>query len=393
MQPNNMQELKIRALIGEAVEAFGALDFDERGDGISPRRLPAWTRLQLPVLMNVMVRMPSGVRLRFKTDSRRVGLTFLATNMVTPPADRRPIAFDLEVDGALESAFSTAGNTILLDPRNPGNFELRRGDPDTVWFEASGPGLHDCELWLPHNAFVELRSLHVDPGARVLAPNTETRPRWIHYGSSISHCMEALEPALIWPAVAARQAGVALQNLGFGGQCHLDQFVARTLRDADADLISVKAGINVINMDSMRERVFTSSLHGFIDTVREGKPSTPLLLVSPIFCPSAESTPGPTVSDGAGRFVTLPGHEEIREGCMDLERVREIIADVVERRRAAGDEHLRYLDGLSLFGPEDAGDLPDDLHPNPAGYVRMGERFAPTLRSLVAKGAARMPER
>jgi lysophospholipase L1-like esterase len=33
------------------------------------------------------------------------------------------------------------------------------------------------------------------------------------------------------------------------------------------------------------------------------------------------------------------------------------------------------LDGLALFGPDDAGDLPDALHPNAAGYRRMGERF------------------
>jgi lysophospholipase L1-like esterase len=37
---------------------------------------------------------------------------------------------------------------------------------------------------------------------------------------------------------------------------------------------------------------------------------------------------------------------------------------------------LGYLDGLSLFGADDAHDLPDDLHPNPEGYIRMGERFA-----------------
>jgi hypothetical protein len=27
-----------------------------------------------------------------------------------------------------------------------------------------------------------------------------------------------------------------------------------------------------------------------------------------------------------------------------------------------------------LFGPDDLTDLPDLLHPNPAGYQRMGER-------------------
>ena len=197
--------------------------------------------------------------------------------------------------------------------------------------------------------------------------------------------MEAIEPALTWPAVAAREADLALQSFGFGGQCHLDQFVARTIRDIPADLISIKTGINVINMDSMRERVFVPALHGFIDTIREGQATTPILLISPIYCPSAEHHPGPTVPDADGQFVTLPGHEEIREGCMTLTRVRELITTVVEERRAAGDRELHYLNGLELFGEEDSADLPDALHPNSEGYVRMGQRASPTLRSLVTQ--------
>jgi hypothetical protein len=374
-----MQSLPIKPLIPQTVRAYGALDFDERGEGISPRRLPNWTRLQAPELMDVMVRMPSGVRLQFATDATRLGLTFLATNLVTPPNRRRPIAFNLEVGGTLLSAASEAGNAIVLNPQVPGEFELLRGDADTVWFEDLPVGQKDCELWLPHNAFVELRALNIEAGATIQPAPAEDRPKWIHYGSSISHCMEADEPACTWPAVAARQTGSALQSLGFGGQCHLDQFVARTIRDADADVISLKPGINIINMDSMRERVFTPALHGFLDTIREGKPEVPMVVISPIFCPSAETHPGPTVPDANGKFVTIPGHKEVRNGCMSLERVRKIVAGVVDGRRAAGDVNLHYLDGLTLFGPADAGDLPDDLHPNPAGYIRMGERFAPTL--------------
>jgi hypothetical protein len=337
----------------------------------------------VPALMDVMVRMPSGVRLRFGTDSTRVGLSFHATNLVTPPNARRPVPFNLETGGELRRAESTAGNTIVLNPARPGEFELRRGEADTIWFEDLPAQEKVCELWLPHNAFVSLDSLHLDDGAALKGAGADPRPRWIHYGSSISHCMEAEQPALTWPAVAGRLAGANLTSLGFGGQCHLDQFVARTIRDSDADVISIKTGINVINMDSMRERVFEPALHGFLDTIREGKPDTPIVLVSPIFCPSAEDHPGPTVPNGNGRFVTIPGSAEIRAGCMTLGTVRKIIARVVERRRDAGDRHVHYLDGLTLFGAGDAGDLPDDLHPNPQGYVRMGERFAPHLERLI----------
>lgn len=374
-----MRRLPLQDALPHPVEAYGAPDFDRRAGGISPRRLPAWTRPQVPELMDVVVRMPSGVRLRFRTDSRRIGVEFLATNLVTPPAARRPIVFNLGWGSELRRAYSNAGNTIVMNPLRPDEFELRRGKPDTLWFDELPDALTDYDLWLPHNAFLELRSLLLDERAVLEPPAAESRPRWIHYGSSISHCIEAIEPALTWPAVAARQAGAALQNLGFGGQCHLDQFVARTIRDAEADVISLKVGINVINMDSMKERIFGPALHGFLDTIREGKPATPIVVISPIFCPSAETHPGPTVPDERGRFVTLPGHEVVRNGCLTLVRVRELVAGVVDARRRAGDENLHYVDGLTLFGEADAGDLPDDLHPSAEGYVRLGERFAPTL--------------
>lgn len=370
-------------LAAGAASLLGAFDVDRRPEGVSPRRMPAWTRSQVPRTMDVMVRMPSGVRLAFETDSSSLCLDVQTTRMVTPPQAPRPVAFDLVVDGSpVGTRSSLAGNTIYLDRANPDDFRLERGPAWQVAFDDLGTGRKRCELWLPHNAFVELRRLVLAPGASLAAVPAPTANRWIHYGSSISHCMEAESPTGTWPAVAAAAAGLHLTSLGFGGQCHLDPFVARTIRDCEADLISLKVGINVINMDSMRERVFVPALHGFLDTIREGKPDTPIVLVSPIYCPSAEHRPGPTFPDANGRFVTLPGHEAVQNGCLTLTRVRTLVEALVGVRRGLGDHNLHYMDGLDLFGAADAADLPDDLHPNPAGYRRMGERFARRLVQL-----------
>lgn len=168
---------------------------------------------------------------------------------------------------------------------------------------------------------------------------------------------------------------VDLLSLGFAGQCMLDPFVARTIRDLPADVISLKVGINLVNGDTMRDRTFGPALHGFLDTIREGHPDTPILVVSPIFCPSAEDRPGPTLPDRDGRFITVDGLGDLRLTCLTLTKIRSMIATIVSARREQ-DEHLHALDGLTLFGPDDADDLPDDLHPNAAGYVRLGERFA-----------------
>ena len=62
-------------------------------------------------------------------------------------------------------------------------------------------------------------------------------------------------------------------------------------------------------------------------------------------------------------------------GALNLTRIREILVEVAESRRANGDDRIDYFNGMELFGPDDAEDLPDDLHPNPSGYRRMGARF------------------
>jgi hypothetical protein len=359
------------------IEVVGALELRRSPTGFSPRRLPAWTAPQIPdAFMDLMVQMTSGVRLAFRTTSTCIELDTMVTAIRLEGELRAPTVFDLVVNGEQHRSQSTdSGNTIVVDmSRVPFGARLEPGPPSTLRFDALPPGIKDIALWLPQAATVELRGLRIDADAAI-APSERTGKRWVHYGSSISHCMEAATPLGIWPAVAARRAGVDVLSLGFAGQCHLDGFVARTICELDADFISAKVGINIVNADSMKERSFVPALHAFLDTIRERKPVTPMLLVSPILCPIAEDHVGPTVRVG-DRVVVLDGPAAIRPGSLTLRRIRELVAGVVEKRRALGDANLHYLDGLALFGEADVADLPDGLHPNAAGYARIGERFA-----------------
>ena len=355
----------------------GALDVDRSADGVTFRRLPGWTRHQIvdPALA-ILVTMPAGVRLELTTDATELELDVMLTVLHLGEGAAVPAVFDLVVDGEIvDSQATTEGTHIVVDLRS-GGFDLRPGQPTTIRFtRLPGVAGTNVEVWLPHAAVVELRAVRATDGASVGPAATAHRRRWVHYGSSISHCMEATQPTGAWPAVTARLADVHLQNLAFAGQCLLDQHVARTIRDLPADVISLKVGINVVNGDSMRERTFVPALHGFLDTVRDGHPATPIALVTPIFCPEAEDHPGPTVMGEDQRFHVVPRPDELAVGSLSLRRIRELIAIVVDARRGAGDGHLHLLDGLALFGPGDVEDLPDLLHPNAAGYRRMGERF------------------
>jgi hypothetical protein len=136
-------------------------------------------------------------------------------------------------------------------------------------------------------------------------------------------------------------------------------------------------------MDLMRLRAFGPAVHGFLDTIRDGHPATPLLVVSPILCPIHEDTPGPTsfdfaaLSAGTVRFRAAGDAADRDSGKLTLTVIRDELARIVAQR-APQDPNLHYLDGRELYGEADHAELPlpDDLHPDAATHRRIGERFA-----------------
>ncbi|MFE6776373.1 SGNH/GDSL hydrolase family protein [Streptomyces sp. NPDC057702] len=251
-----------------------------------------------------------------------------------------------------------------------------------VRFEGLSGREQDVEIWLPHAAIVELVALRADAPLRPPRAVGVPSPRWVHHGSSISQGAGAAGPTGAWPAVAARLAGADLVNLGLSGNALLDPFTARAIRDAPADLISVKVGINIVALDAFRLRTLGPALHGFLDTVREGHPTAPLLVVSPLHAPVVERVPGPMYPDpdAPGPGVSYRGYgdpAQVASGALTLTSIRRELGRVVAQR-AQSDRHLYYLDGLALYGERDFAELPlpDQIHPDDAAQRRIGERFA-----------------
>ncbi|MEU4541245.1 GDSL-type esterase/lipase family protein [Streptosporangium sp. NPDC023825] len=361
----------------------GALDLQDTAHGVLPHRLPARARAQYADGQLAMAEsQPSGVRLVFRTRATAVELDTLPTKRAYVGAPPRPDGvYDLLVDGHLAGqAGVTGGNTLTMD-MTTGTVEHRPGPAGTLRFTGLPDRVKDVEIWLPHNETTELIALRAD--APVEPAPDRGRKVWLHHGSSISHGSDAASPTTTWPALAASLGGVELINLGLSGSALLDPFTARALRDTPADLISLKIGINLVNTDLMRLRAFTPAVHGFLDTIRDGHPGTPLLVVSPIHCPIHEDTPGPSAPDftdlGAGRlrFRATGDPAERASGKLTLGVIRDELARIVERR-AAEDPNLHYLDGRDLYGEADFAELPlpDELHPDAATHRRIGERFA-----------------
>ena len=312
----------------------GAISFNDTNGWRMPWRIP-YQELALfpPDALRERAAMPAGVRISCHSDTTAI------TGQVEPVEECN--AIDLYCNGEFHGSVSLAGQTGFA-------------------FDGLPAGENLLELWLPQHGEFRLRGLEISDGATI-RPYEDARPKWVTYGSSITHCRTAESPSFTWPAVAARKHGLNLTCLGYGGNCHLEPMIARMIRELPADFLSMKAGINIYGSGSLNIRTFQPAIIGFVQIVREKHPDTPFVVISPIFSPPRETT------RNAVEFT--------------LADMRQEVAEAVQAMKDRGDANLHCVNGLELFGSDLAHLLPDDLHPDAEGYKIMGHNFVDKVAS------------
>jgi lysophospholipase L1-like esterase len=334
----------------------GHISLVDTPEGKQPLRLPASETHLYDMFNQLAARLASGVRLRLITDATRLKLTTVQRQSYMTQPNQWPAHYDLFIDDEPNRRVLAAGGVQF------GLSGAAPGDPTAILDLPGLPaGEKRLELWLPPMALVTIAAVEIDSGAR-WSPWPDQSPRIVFHGSSITHGVEADAASDAWPAIAARLAGAQMLNLGWAGSCLISGLAARIIRDQPADLIVLELGINVHGEGLLKARTFLSSVHSLLSIVREAHAATPIAIVSPIYCPAAE-----TIAQGDG---------------LTLVQMRDLLEQAVNMRKAAGDDQLFYISGLDLLGENDAGDLADGLHPNSAGYRKMGSRFHAQAKSL-----------
>lgn len=355
----------------------------EDTDGIRPLRLPrsAWTHFPPNgEILRAITANASGVRLRFVTSARGFDLTLRCTQLYFDDLAGPVNDLVVEVDGrSVHVVRPTVTDIRRLSWTGDAASTSAVAPAQTLAFTLDGAAEKAVTVWLPQGMIVDLLDLRAEAAITAAAPSTA--PVWIHHGSSISHCVETPSPTGTWPVIAARLSDLSLINLGFGGQCMLDPFVADAIAATAADVISLKVGINIVGARALDQRTFTPMVHGFLDRIRVGHPDTPIVLASSILWPGSEGVPGPSdvefLEAGRVRCYAAGDAGDIVRGALTMTESRRQLAEVV-RVRAASGERISYLDGLSLYGPDDQAryTLPDSLHPDAELYAEIGRRFA-----------------
>lgn len=338
----------------------GAVSLQPGPGWVAPWRVP-WerARLHLPAGGLGRAAMPAGVRICFATDAPWLDVAYEADPAPPLNGPQETARLDVVVDGERAQTLplrADGGDATVRVDTLPG---AGGGTPATV------------ELWLPPYHQLRLRGLTVPDGA-VLEPDERALPAWVHDGSSISQGRGAASPSGAWTARVAAAGGLDLTCLALGAACHMQPLTARLMRDRPpAALLSACVGINSQALTALNEETFLAAVIGYVETVRERHPETPFVLLSTTYAPWREDVPNP-----AG---------------LTIRDTRRLAARAVELLRAHGDAHVHHLDGLELFGPDDAGrflerDHPEaePLHPDPDGHVLMAERLLTALERLSA---------
>jgi lysophospholipase L1-like esterase len=277
-----------------------------------------------------MAQVPAGVRIEFVGDARSVEIEYRAQE----PAGAK-VAFELWRGGALVSSAAAV----------PGAGVVR------LACGAAGPE-DRCTVYLPESLRPTIVGVRAVDGSVAAAP---PQPRWLVYGDSIAEGWVTSAPSGPWPVVAARAFGLDVINCAYAGAARGEIASAEQLAGVAADVIAVCHGTNCWSRIPHSASMMAAGMDAFLTVLRQGHPTTPIVLVSPVVRPDAEET-------------------ENRLGAT-LADLRAAIEEVAVDR---GDVTL--VPGLPLL---DTALLADGIHPGDSGHALMAAAIGPIVRRLV----------
>lgn len=295
----------------------------------------------------------AGGRVRFKTDSKVIGLKAVYPTDVWKYPNMPPMAqfgFDLYAD-------SDDGG------RYCGSFVADIGEDKTSRGEIRFDTAEERELTVFFPIYCDVADVEIgiEEGATLSAhsPYKHKRPV-VYYGSSITQGASAGRPALAYSALISRRLDTEFTNLGFSGSAKGETVMAEYISSLDMSVFVMDYDHNADTQDMLRD-----THEPFYRIIRTAQPDTPII------------------------FVTRPDfHEPVNaSSAEDAGKRREIVRATYERAVAAGDKNVFFVDG-GLF----ARDLPvylrdictqDGCHPTGAGFMFMAKDIGDAIeRSL-----------
>lgn len=285
---------------------------------------------------------PTGVKLCFRTDSKKLSLTG-TTHKATA---RLYYAIDIYKNG------EKLGDIKNFDPE-----KLQGLYTTTVWelgdFSGSfdlGDGEKEICVYLPWSVVAVLSAVELDDGATVIPVK---RPKkLLCFGDSITHGYDARYPANKYTTQLAAFLDADEYNKAIGGEVFYPELAA-TQENITPDYISVAYGTN--DWTARKQDVIVHSCTNFYANLAANYPNVPIFAITPVWREDENlEKPG-------GDFAFV--EQTIREATKDY-------------------KNITVIRGYDLIPHETNlyGDL--RLHPNDAGFRYYAEGLINALKKI-----------
>jgi len=222
----------------------------------------------------------SGVRLRFRTDSRQLTLR---GEMFKQTTSRTYYSLDIFADGKLVDTVDNYAGFSL-----PGDYvaaSLPVGEfSKTVEL---GEGTKEICLYLPWNKCVALRELSLDDGAAV--EPVKPSKTLLCFGDSITQGYDALRPSNRYASQLADWLEAEEYNKAIGGEVFFPE-LAKTKESFVPDYITVAYGTNDWRKTTFD--VFQENCRQFYENLSRTYPDTPIYAITPIWRKNQEALLG-----------------------------------------------------------------------------------------------------
>src|SRR5262245_16953364 len=364
MSANDHSMLRWIEIRDERLDGLNVADWESRGDGLQPVRVPKVWRDQWPPRTARRGMSAAGVAVRFRTDSKKLVLRLTFVDGPDAPATpavawerSRPSFFSLYRDGRY--AASIAAPTIFTQ------------QDITIFADDALSGEAEIQLLFPfyyRNAEVIVRGFGIEAGAALNRPAADRRPRVLFHGDSITHGHGVTSPRETYVWQVAERVGCVPLNYGFGGTAWADRIVAETIASrTDWDVLTIMLGANSLAGADSAGKPETAAQYekkydAYLETIRAAAPTKPILCITPIL----------------NRLDLACGNQN---GEMP-QAYREAIMRVV-RQRQRSDRNLYLLDGLSMLDDQIHLLVSDSVHPNDLGMHRIAEGVAAALKPIL----------
>jgi len=316
------------------------------------KRLPDDVAGQCNDSLRAMYVCPSGGRIRFRTDSRRIILKADEPDLMPNPhhAFTGGQCFDLYSDGGFVNSFrpDTSGRGEHVRRKD---LYIAHGYDAIIRFPTRK--MREILIYFPLYSRVDevWIALEKDAFSAPPTPYSLDTP-FVFYGTSITQGGCVSHPGNNYPAILSRWLDSDFLNLGFSDGGRGELAMAEYISTLPMSALVLDYDANARGAEGLKQ-----TFEPFYRTVRKRQPDVPILMVSAV--------------------SRLPGN--------DLEARRKVIRDIYETAVAEGDRNVRFLNGETVFAPYGGADYctVDGLHVNDLGAYAFAKAAEPILSEML----------